>query len=307
MLWIIVEDTKSGKRIYELMVKAYKYSNVKVVGVNGNSQIYPTLKNYLESGKISSSDKVLIACDNIMTTNQTIMGRFTTMLQNCKMLLNEYNIKFEVTDYVSIEEALLSFGYLLDFCGSRNTTDKQRLRFVSLYNALYKDGFDSPDYSVANNYLTDKITIEKFFSMLLSNVSYNGAFNYFRIVDKHLFPCWEYSCKQQAYKIMSGKDAEKYCSSHSIPDSNLISVSDEKALLSFALHRDLSKCGYSQDMASSNKVIVPFCRLPHLCEKCKAVTFGDNFDKSLVRFDFMVRNSRLKEVKKLIESLLKTN
>ena len=314
MLWIITEDSSSGYHMYDLLIRAYNYEDkVKLVSSHGNGLLFKKLSNLVTNANITSFDKVLIACDKIIETDGYSNGELSegqkliNLLMKCGAFLKSKGIKYSVTNYTSVEELFLSFKYLLDFCGTRNSKDKGILKYIELYDDLYPEIVGGTNYfEVVLPNLSDNITLENYFSTLLSNISGHPKFKNFQIKDKNLGVCWEYGCSECAYVKMGTDKVQDYCEKHNIDMLKVVDLSDKDGLFNFVQTDVGNRCKRVGVLSFGiqNKCIVPYDR-SYSCKKCVIPTYPDKYEDALERFRFVVNNSKIVDVKARIDSLLK--
>lgn len=207
MVVILTEDISTGYDFLKLLhdkifitpVEIYHTAYRDPEGNGGNSKFEQAIDFLLDDGKLRSNDTLFLAYDNIIPTKPGMPRDrkfFQQQMARCEKKLQSNQITYFKSDYVCIEELLLSFSQIVEFCSSpsRSMTEpavriwKMLQTIISSHtqNVAYAELFKEP--------INRGATIEKCLKVLLRNITQDKGFRGFYLTDAKIGECWQSDC-----------------------------------------------------------------------------------------------------------------
>lgn len=225
MIVILTEDIGTGYEFLTLLkdmtfqtpVEVYNTAYGDPEGNGGCSKFRNAIEHLLADKKLNQGDKIFIAYDNIIPTTEKMVNdrkKFNRQMRECERLLRK-KVKVYKSNYISVEELILSFDQLLEFTSTPDrdleTQDIKKYMLFRQYSEAEQVG-----QAVELNYkvlFQEKIeqgkTIEQCLKDLLRKITTDREFKNFAIADNNIGICWQEDCEQVQPTLKKGKG--QYC------------------------------------------------------------------------------------------------
>lgn len=214
MIIILTEDTKTGFDFLELMrnnifitpVDVYNSSYGDKAGGGSSSKLFNALENLIKDKKINRGDVVYLAYDNIIPTKERMYAdkvKFKADLAKCERRLKNLGITYYKSDYTSIEELIISFEDLLNFCSTpRRDMNDSSVKLYYIIQHYIRFDTSKLDYRLLfESRIKKGETIENCLKALLKRLTTDNEFINFRVADNSIGVCWRLDCNQVHSKL----------------------------------------------------------------------------------------------------------
>lgn len=207
MIVILTEDTAGGydllnllrRKIFMTETAIYNTAYPDPDGCAGYSKFEQAINFLLADGKLRSGDALFLAYDNIIPTKPEMVNdrkSFEHKLARCERILKGNGITCFKSNYVCMEELLLSFAEIVEFCSApdrdRNTSEIVKLKKLQ---SIISSHSQEIGYRMLFQPLIQRgYTIEKCLKGLLSKITLDRQFRAFRLTDTKIGVCWQHDC-----------------------------------------------------------------------------------------------------------------
>ena len=207
MIVILTEDTSTGYRFMKLLrdkifvteAEVYNTAYGDLLGNGGSAKFEQAIDHLLEDGRLNPGDTLFLAFDNTIPTKPGMeydLKAFQKQMARCERKLKNHGIACHKSSYVCIEELLLSFSHIVEFCStpSRNKDDPELEQLKELQSIISRVG--STAYTkLFEASIAKGSTVEKCLKTLLRKITQDRGFRGFYLTDTKIGECWQYDCE----------------------------------------------------------------------------------------------------------------
>ena len=207
MIVILTEDNSGGydflkllsSKIFMTETAVYNTAYRDPEGSAGCSKFKQAINYLIEDGKLNSGDTLFLAYDNIIPTKPGMerdRWKFEHTLAECDVILRNSGITCYKSNYVCMEELLLSFTSIVEFCSmpSRDMAATDILMLKKLQSIISSNTQEIGYRALFQPLIEKGHTIEKCLKRLLSRITQDRQFREFRLTDTQIGGCWKYDC-----------------------------------------------------------------------------------------------------------------
>lgn len=210
---VLTEDTKSGyiliKAICSILncnIKVFNSSYGDKNNSGNNTKLRQSLVKLWESKLITKGEKVLVIYDKLIPVNSRMISDRNALdihIDKCISFANMHHFYLLTSDITSIEEVILSFDFLYDWCNINNRIIDSDVKTV--LNKLRGARHRIPSEAYLKLLKLSRfsgMTVENMLKTTLQNVTSNENFNNFKI-GSDLGICWLNNCDEARNKLSS--------------------------------------------------------------------------------------------------------
>ena len=123
---------------------------------------------------------------------------FQQKMARCERVLKNNRITYYKSNYVCIEELLLSFHEIIEFCSTpeRNMSDPEVEKLKQLQGIISSRAGEIAYVDLFENLIASGSTVEKCLKALLQKITQDNSFRAFRLTDTRIGVCWQLDCEE---------------------------------------------------------------------------------------------------------------